>query len=332
MQVAHYGWPQSLEAYHQESGRAGRDGVPAICVLFVPALTVPTLLPGKRTAEQTRGLKAMLDVVHDYAMDGRGCRRAALLRYFGERLPCASPATSGGGTGGAADRGRGVARCCDVCDGAAHLPSARQPLLAETVRLLEAWQSAADVQTGLPATKHSLGPLEADGVCAAAAGGRIPPRSQLQWRWWRGMVRLLAKEGLMVTGLRPKQRLHRPAAGAGGGGRRRRKKRRRRGATAATDETTADSAEYECKEEDDAPGGRQSSSGDERVYWLSARGRALLSAGPAAVCTLRLWPELDMHVAAAAVSSTAASTARRAWGKGWADPAERRRRLQSRAV
>lgn len=37
--------PQSLEQYHQEAGRAGRDGDPAECVLFVNHDAMPDLMP-----------------------------------------------------------------------------------------------------------------------------------------------------------------------------------------------------------------------------------------------------------------------------------------------
>ena len=53
--VVHYDWPQSLEALHQESGRAGRDGLHARCVLVANLQKVPTLLPNDaRPAEQVR--------------------------------------------------------------------------------------------------------------------------------------------------------------------------------------------------------------------------------------------------------------------------------------
>lgn len=45
--VIHYGWPQSIEQYFQEAGRAGRDGQDANCVLFADLSVLPSLLPSK---------------------------------------------------------------------------------------------------------------------------------------------------------------------------------------------------------------------------------------------------------------------------------------------
>ena len=57
--VLHYDWPQSLEALHQESGRAGRDGLHAQCVLIANLQKVPTLLPNDaRPPEQARAAPA----------------------------------------------------------------------------------------------------------------------------------------------------------------------------------------------------------------------------------------------------------------------------------
>ncbi|MXP15427.1 DNA helicase RecQ [Altererythrobacter confluentis] len=86
--VAHAGIPKSIEAYYQETGRAGRDGDPANAVMlwgagdFAQARQRLGELPeDRRTGERTR-LDALAALV-----ETSGCRRALLLRHFGENPP-----------------------------------------------------------------------------------------------------------------------------------------------------------------------------------------------------------------------------------------------------
>ncbi|XP_021283335.1 ATP-dependent DNA helicase Q-like SIM [Herrania umbratica] len=82
--VMHYGWPQSLEAYFQEAGRAGRDGKLADCILYVNLSRVPTLLPSKRSEDQTKQAYKMLSDCFRYGMNTSCCRAKTLVEYFGE--------------------------------------------------------------------------------------------------------------------------------------------------------------------------------------------------------------------------------------------------------
>jgi ATP-dependent DNA helicase RecQ len=84
--VFHYDLPKSIEAYHQETGRAGRDGLPADCVLLFSAgdaVRYDRFADEKEDAAQREAAREQLRQMVAYA-ESRECRRRNLLAYFGE--------------------------------------------------------------------------------------------------------------------------------------------------------------------------------------------------------------------------------------------------------
>ena len=107
--VAHLDLPRSMEAYYQETGRAGRDGEPANAWMVYGLQDVITLrqMVESSTADERHKwlerhrLDAMLGLC-----EVTSCRRQTLLRYFSEELPepcgncdnCLSPPATWDGT------------------------------------------------------------------------------------------------------------------------------------------------------------------------------------------------------------------------------------------
>ena len=91
--VAHVDLPKSLEAYYQETGRAGRDGLPAVAWMVHGGGDVPQLRrfidDSEASEEQKRIEHGKLEALIAYS-EASGCRRRVLLRHFGEELsePC----------------------------------------------------------------------------------------------------------------------------------------------------------------------------------------------------------------------------------------------------
>jgi len=121
--VWHMTIPTSVEAYYQEAGRGGRDGLPARAVLLALKADLGRLV---RFNEQRKG-DPELAIAHErgwrayHAIKGfiydESCRRRALLDHFGDSAA-----------------GAPLERCCDVCDSRTWLPDPETIAVRKTSR------------------------------------------------------------------------------------------------------------------------------------------------------------------------------------------------------
>lgn len=187
--IIHYGWPQSLEAYYQEAGRAGRDGKLANCVLYANMSRIPTLLPSQRSEEQTKQSYKMLSDCFRYGMHTSSCRAKMLVEYFGEEFS--------------------QEKCllCDVCVSG---PPEMQNLIAEVTILLQTIIAHYEQRGSMdfsyddgdvPAFKHRSF-TEKPNIRKFVSRIREQDHkfAASDFIWWRGLLRILEDRGFIREG------------------------------------------------------------------------------------------------------------------------------------
>ncbi|KAK4273443.1 hypothetical protein QN277_021845 [Acacia crassicarpa] len=187
--IIHYGWPQSLEAYYQEAGRAGRDGKLADCILYANLSREPSLLPSHRSEDQLKHAYVMLSDCFRYGMNTSSCRAETLVKYFGE------------------DFQNEKCLICDVCvDGPPQMQNLREEACTLLQAIAENYGQSSDVD-GLydgdihfdPQARRIKGRLSLNMVVR-----KIREQSQkfltTEMLWWRGLARVMEQKGYIREG------------------------------------------------------------------------------------------------------------------------------------
>jgi ATP-dependent DNA helicase RecQ len=178
--VAHIDLPKSLEAYYQETGRAGRDGLPSVAWMVHGAGDLPQLrrfIDDSDAPEvQKRIEHGKLDALIGFT-EAAACRRQALLQHFGETLP--EPCGN-----------------CDVClepDRAVELTEPCRKALSGVFRTGQRFGAAHVIDVLLGADTARIREL-GHGSLSVYGIGKELDRGQ-----WRALFRQLVARGYLVN-------------------------------------------------------------------------------------------------------------------------------------
>ena len=213
--VAHLDLPKSLEAYYQETGRAGRDGLPAEAWMLYGIQDVAKLqqlvADSGSPEQQKRVERQKLDALLGYCETTR-CRRQVLLSYFGEVYrgpgsgPLPHPATHqdtavGGRVGeraGAATTESPPCGNCDIClepvesfDGT----EAAQKALSCVYRTEQMFGAAHIIDVLLGGDTERVRKFRHERLSTYGIG------KELSREAWRSVIRQLVALGLLVVDL-----------------------------------------------------------------------------------------------------------------------------------
>lgn len=187
--IIHYGWPQSLEAYYQEAGRAGRDGKLADCILYANLSRIPTLLPNKRSEDQTKQAYKMLRDCFRYGMNTSCCRAKTLVEYFGE------------------DFGHQKCLVCDVCvDGPPEMQNLKveadvfMQVIAAHYERSTFVDDSYDDQLGNDIGRRKFMERSNIRTLVSKIREQSPKFTATDQLWWRGFARILEDKGYIREG------------------------------------------------------------------------------------------------------------------------------------